>query len=177
VLVVAAGPVVVVEPGAEVVDRLRDQALVVVEELVGGVHGRSLPSAPPATRTGPVPIGPVTATLRGVTDIDAIDFFLGDSQIANPYPYFEALRARCPVTREPHHDVVMVTGYDEAVAVYNDTDVFSSCTAVTGPFPGSRCRSRATTSATSSPSTATSCPSATSSRRSTLRCTPTTARS
>ena len=30
----------------------------------------------------------------------------------------------------------MVTGYDEAVAVYHDTASFSSCTSVTGPFPG-----------------------------------------
>ncbi len=38
--------------------------------------------------------------------------------------------------REPHHDVMMVTGYDEAVSVYTDTATFSSCNAVTGPFPG-----------------------------------------
>ena len=38
--------------------------------------------------------------------------------------------------REPHKNVVMVTGYDEAMAVYHDTETFSSCTAVTGPFPG-----------------------------------------
>ncbi|MBV8979970.1 MAG: cytochrome P450 [Acidimicrobiia bacterium] len=56
--------------------------------------------------------------------------------IADPYPYFDALRARCPVQREPHKNVVMVTGYDEAMAVYHDTETFSSCTAVTGPFPG-----------------------------------------
>ena len=30
----------------------------------------------------------------------------------------------------------MVTGYDEACAVYADTDTFSSCNSVTGPFPG-----------------------------------------
>ncbi len=30
--------------------------------------------------------------------------------VADPYPYFEFLRAECPVRREPHHDVVMVTG-------------------------------------------------------------------
>jgi cytochrome P450 len=30
----------------------------------------------------------------------------------------------------------MVTGYDEAVAVYHDTAAFSSCTSVSGPFPG-----------------------------------------
>ncbi|WP_218014524.1 cytochrome P450 [Mycolicibacterium palauense] len=46
------------------------------------------------------------------------------------------MRSRCPVRREPHHDVVMVTGYDEAVAIYNDSERFSSCLSVTGPFPG-----------------------------------------
>jgi cytochrome P450 len=30
----------------------------------------------------------------------------------------------------------MVTGYDAACAVYNDTTTFSSCNSVTGPFPG-----------------------------------------
>ena len=71
-----------------------------------------------------------------VTDYEALDFFRGDELVDDPYPYFEALRAQCPVKREPHHGVVMVTGYDEAVQVFNDTDTFSSCTAVTGPFPG-----------------------------------------
>ena len=40
---------------------------------------------------------------------------------SDPYPYFDHLRSQCPVRREPHHDVVMVTGYDEAMAVYHDT--------------------------------------------------------
>ena len=31
---------------------------------------------------------------------------------------------------------MMVTGYDEAIAVYNDTSTFSSCNSPTGPFPG-----------------------------------------
>jgi cytochrome P450 len=69
-------------------------------------------------------------------DYDAIDFFRSNEVVADPYPYFEHLREQCPVIRESHHDVMMVTGYDEAVAVYNDTVVFSSCNAVTGPFPG-----------------------------------------
>jgi cytochrome P450 len=30
----------------------------------------------------------------------------------------------------------MVTGYEEACAVYTDADTFSSCNSVTGPFPG-----------------------------------------
>ncbi|HWU12333.1 MAG TPA: cytochrome P450 [Streptomyces sp.] len=71
-----------------------------------------------------------------MTDYDAIDFFRDDALVTDPYPYFEHLRTRCPVQREPHHDVVMVTGYDEAVQIYNDHETFSSCTSVTGPFPG-----------------------------------------
>ena len=71
-----------------------------------------------------------------IPDLDAVDFFRGDELVDDPYPYFEHLRAQGPVTRERHHDVVMVTGYEEAVAVYNDTASFSSCNAVTGPFPG-----------------------------------------
>jgi len=71
-----------------------------------------------------------------VTDYDAIDFFRGQELIADPYPYFDWLRAQCPVQRERHHDVMMVTGYEEAIAVYNDTATFSSCNSPTGPFPG-----------------------------------------
>jgi cytochrome P450 family 150 subfamily A5 len=67
---------------------------------------------------------------------DAVDFFRDESVVADPYPYFDFLRAQCPVQREPHHDVVMITGYDEACAVYQDTATFSSCNSVTGPFPG-----------------------------------------
>ncbi len=71
-----------------------------------------------------------------INDLDAIDFFRGDELIENPYPYYEHLRAQCPVQRELHHDVVMVTGYEEAIEVVRDTATFSSCNAVTGPFPG-----------------------------------------
>lgn len=70
------------------------------------------------------------------TDIDAVDFFTDNQLLRDPYGYLAALRDQCPVRREPHHDVVMITGYDEAVAVYNDNVRFSSCNAVTGPFPG-----------------------------------------
>ncbi|MCV7036574.1 cytochrome P450 [Mycobacterium heckeshornense] len=71
-----------------------------------------------------------------VTDLTAMDFFRDERLVENPYPYFEALRRQCPVVREPHHDVMMVTGWDEAVAVFNDAETFSSCISVTGPFPG-----------------------------------------
>ena len=36
--------------------------------------------------------------------------------------------------REPHHGVVMVTGFEEAMAVYNDPATFSSCNTVSGPY-------------------------------------------
>jgi len=71
-----------------------------------------------------------------VTDFDAIDFFRDNTLVADPYPYFEHLFDQCPVQREPHHDVMMVTGYEEAIEVYRDTAAFSSCNSVTGPFPG-----------------------------------------
>ncbi|WP_153409412.1 cytochrome P450 [Nocardia macrotermitis] len=71
-----------------------------------------------------------------VNDVTSTDFFLGRELLENPYPYFDALRAKCPVTKEDHHGVYMVTGYDEALEVLNDPEKFSSCTSVTGPFPG-----------------------------------------
>jgi cytochrome P450 family 150 subfamily A5 len=69
-------------------------------------------------------------------DVDAVDFFSDNKLLNDPYEYLAAMRSECPVRREPHHDVVMVTGYAEAVAIYNDNVRFSSCTSVTGPFPG-----------------------------------------
>jgi cytochrome P450 len=69
-------------------------------------------------------------------DFDAIDYFLSDSLVANPYPYFDYLRGECPVRREQHHGVVMVTGYEEAVATFFDPKTFSACVATSGPFPG-----------------------------------------
>src|SRR3954454_24149708 len=71
-----------------------------------------------------------------MTDFDETDFFVDRGFVADPYPYFEHLRGQCPVQREPHHGVVMVTGYEEAIAVLHDTATFSSCISVTGPFPG-----------------------------------------
>jgi cytochrome P450 len=65
---------------------------------------------------------------------DTIDFFLTKELIEDPYPYFEHLRGRCPVVKEPYHDVYMVTGYDEAVEVYHDQATFSNCNSAIGPF-------------------------------------------
>src|SRR3954453_7156187 len=69
-----------------------------------------------------------------MTDFDGTDFFRARPLYQNPYPYYDYLREHGPVWREAHHGVVMVTGYDEAIAVLNDTTTFSNCNAVSGPF-------------------------------------------
>jgi cytochrome P450 family 150 subfamily A5 len=67
-------------------------------------------------------------------DYDAVNFFRTDELYEDPYPYWDNLRAHCPVTQEPHKGVYMVTGYDEAIAVYHDQATFSNCNSAIGPF-------------------------------------------
>ena len=71
-----------------------------------------------------------------VNDFTELDFFRDKRLVEDPYPYYEAMRQQCPVTREDHHGVTMITGWDEACAVLNDAETWSSCISVTGPFPG-----------------------------------------
>lgn len=74
--------------------------------------------------------------MTGLDDatFDGVDFFRNRTLTVDPYPYFEHLRSQCPVVREPHHGVYMVTGYDEAISVYRDPATYSSCNTVSGPF-------------------------------------------
>jgi cytochrome P450 len=61
--------------------------------------------------------------------------FFSDREVQDdPYPYFDALRAASPIYREQRYGVFMVTGYDEALDIYNDSKTFSSCNVVSGPF-------------------------------------------
>jgi cytochrome P450 len=69
-------------------------------------------------------------------DMTSVDFFRDNRLVDDPYPFYAALRDKCPVSREDHYGVTMVTGWQEAVDVYNDAESFSSCISVTGPFPG-----------------------------------------
>ena len=85
-------------------------------------------------RTGLAP--DITPEANMTIDVDAVDFFRDNELLASPTSTSTRCGRECPVRREPHHGVVMITGYDEAIAVYNDTERFSSCVAVTGPFPG-----------------------------------------
>ena len=69
-----------------------------------------------------------------MTDWTTIDFFTDESLLEDPYPYFDGLRSAGPVVALPHLGVVAVTGYDEACDVYRDTESFSSCNSVVGPY-------------------------------------------
>ncbi len=69
-------------------------------------------------------------------EFEAHDFFRSDRFVNDPYSYFDYLREQSPVLREPHQGIFMVTGYDEALEVYNAPDRFSSCMSTTGPFAG-----------------------------------------
>src|SRR5205823_6978690 len=57
-----------------------------------------------------------------------------EALVEDPYSYYDQLRAQCPVLPLPHLGVVAVTGYDEISEVYRNTDSFSSCNSVVGPF-------------------------------------------
>lgn len=70
-----------------------------------------------------------------MTDFDTVDYFTDPALVPDPHPYFDHLRARCPVTRESRYGVYAVTGYEESMEVLKDADLFSSAIAVGGPFP------------------------------------------
>jgi cytochrome P450 len=68
-------------------------------------------------------------------DYDALDFFTDWSVVDDPYPYYEHIRAKCPVYRHGLHNVALVTGFEQGVEVYGDQDHYSSANAVNGPLP------------------------------------------
>jgi cytochrome P450 len=64
------------------------------------------------------------------------DFFHDPKVIENPKSYFDQMRSKCPVSREPYHGTFMVTGYDTVMEVLNrKDDAFSSAVSVLGPIP------------------------------------------
>ena len=68
------------------------------------------------------------------TNFDDVDFFRAGNLYQDPYPYYEFLRSHGPVWQEPRRGVFVVTGHDEALQVYHDTETFSNANVVTGPF-------------------------------------------
>ena len=70
-----------------------------------------------------------------MSDFDSVDYFSDQSLVPNPYPYFDHLRSKCPVSRESPYGVMAVTGHREACTVYKEA-AFSACVSVAGPFAG-----------------------------------------
>lgn len=70
-----------------------------------------------------------------MTDLASVDFFSDPAVSQSPYEYWDYLREQGPVTREPHHGVVAVTGYQEVMAAFKDHESFSAVNAIGGPFP------------------------------------------
>lgn len=70
-----------------------------------------------------------------MSDLAALDYFSDQDLAQDPYAYLDELRGRNPVYREPHQGVVAVTGHQEAIDVFRDTESFSACIAIGGPFP------------------------------------------
>jgi cytochrome P450 len=61
------------------------------------------------------------------------DYFSDHSILKEPYAYFEAIRAKGPIYQLPSSGIVVVTGFDEILAVLKNTQDFSSVIAPQGP--------------------------------------------
>jgi cytochrome P450 len=68
------------------------------------------------------------------TDYDAVDYFTDPSLVPDPHPYYDHIRAKDPVSCPINNGVLAVTGWEAANNVYKDTENYSSCVAVMGPF-------------------------------------------
>lgn len=68
-------------------------------------------------------------------DFETVDYFTDESLVPDPYPYFDHLRSKCPVSQATPFNILVVTGYAEALSVYKNP-AFSSCVSVAGPFSG-----------------------------------------
>lgn len=70
-----------------------------------------------------------------MNDLAERDYFSDAVVAQDPYDYWDQLRSRGPVFREPHYGVVAVTGYAEVQAAFKDVASFSAVNAIGGPFP------------------------------------------
>jgi cytochrome P450 len=69
-----------------------------------------------------------------VSEFDSSEFFTNEALVDDPYTYYAEQRSQCPVRVDPNNGIVAVTGYEAALSVYRDTEGFSACNAVLGPF-------------------------------------------
>jgi cytochrome P450 len=66
-------------------------------------------------------------------DPTEIDYFTDAAVAADAVPYFDHMLANHPVWRESKYGVVIVTGYEEALQVYHQPEVYSSINRTGGP--------------------------------------------
>ena len=65
------------------------------------------------------------------------DFFSDLGVIGDSRSYFDLMCSTGRVVREPYHDTLMVTGFNEVLEVLNDKNgTFSNACSVVGPIPG-----------------------------------------
>lgn len=79
-----------------------------------------------------------------MSEFENVNFFTDRAVQDDPYPYFDWVRSQSPVWREPNYGMFIVTGHQEAMAVYSDpatfpenepaSGTFSSCNVVCGSF-------------------------------------------
>ncbi len=79
-----------------------------------------------------------------MSEFENANFFTDRSIQDDPYDYFDWVRGQSPVWREPHYGLFIITGHQEAMAVYSDpasfppddppAGTYSSCNVVSGTF-------------------------------------------
>lgn len=70
-----------------------------------------------------------------MTDLTSLDYFSDEALAQDPSEYFDHLRSRNPVFREPHYGVVVVTGHREVTEAFRNSEDLSAVNAIGGPFP------------------------------------------
>ncbi len=70
-----------------------------------------------------------------MSDLLSLDYFTDPALTQDANEYFDEMRRRNPVYKEPHYGVVAVTGYHETLAAFKNHDAFSACISIGGPFP------------------------------------------
>jgi cytochrome P450 len=71
-----------------------------------------------------------------MSDFNTIEFLSDETLIADPYEYLAERRAQCPLSLDSDQGLLAALGYEAALAVYRDSDGFSTCNGTAGPFAG-----------------------------------------
>jgi hypothetical protein len=84
-----------------------------------------------------------------MTDVATVDFLTDRSLVPDPYPHYDYLRAKSLTVRLEPHGFVAVTGYKEALEVYENPEAgltasssSSSHSGTANSWPSTQSRSR-----------------------------------